>query len=171
MLTGDKLETATCTAKNAHLVTRNQDIHVFRLVKPPTHGPVSTLEPRRLQGPPELGGGGTQHLGWDRWRSALVWAGSHGEAGAGMFWGGWELLAGALGQCCSLTVSERHGPFENYCPLALVGHFLHGKQYTRPSAAKALEMKEIAARLAPFWKEGYWAASEKLAALVASSLF
>ncbi|KAI2649470.1 putative phospholipid-transporting ATPase IIA [Labeo rohita] len=30
MLTGDKLETATCTAKNAHLVTRNQDIHVFR---------------------------------------------------------------------------------------------------------------------------------------------
>ncbi|OBS77005.1 hypothetical protein A6R68_16551 [Neotoma lepida] len=33
MLTGDKLETATCTAKNAHLVTRNQDIHVFRLVK------------------------------------------------------------------------------------------------------------------------------------------
>lgn len=35
MLTGDKLETATCTAKNAHLVTRNQDIHVFRLVKHP----------------------------------------------------------------------------------------------------------------------------------------
>lgn len=33
MLTGDKLETATCTAKNAHLVTRNQDIHVFRLVR------------------------------------------------------------------------------------------------------------------------------------------
>lgn len=33
MLTGDKLETATCTAKNAHLVTRNQDIHVFRLVQ------------------------------------------------------------------------------------------------------------------------------------------
>ncbi|OCT60169.1 probable phospholipid-transporting ATPase IIA [Xenopus laevis] len=32
MLTGDKLETATCTAKNAHLVTRNQDIHVFRTV-------------------------------------------------------------------------------------------------------------------------------------------
>uniref|UniRef100_A0A8D0V7V0 Phospholipid-transporting ATPase n=1 Tax=Sus scrofa TaxID=9823 RepID=A0A8D0V7V0_PIG len=32
MLTGDKLETATCTAKNAHLVTRNQDIHIFRLV-------------------------------------------------------------------------------------------------------------------------------------------
>ncbi|XP_012879818.1 PREDICTED: probable phospholipid-transporting ATPase IIA [Dipodomys ordii] len=32
MLTGDKLETATCTAKNAHLVTRNQDIHVFQLV-------------------------------------------------------------------------------------------------------------------------------------------
>uniref|UniRef100_A0A673G8Y2 Phospholipid-transporting ATPase n=1 Tax=Sinocyclocheilus rhinocerous TaxID=307959 RepID=A0A673G8Y2_9TELE len=32
MLTGDKLETATCTAKNAHLVTRNQDIHVFRPV-------------------------------------------------------------------------------------------------------------------------------------------
>uniref|UniRef100_A0A8B9G744 Phospholipid-transporting ATPase n=1 Tax=Amazona collaria TaxID=241587 RepID=A0A8B9G744_9PSIT len=32
MLTGDKLETATCTAKNAHLVTRTQDIHTFRLV-------------------------------------------------------------------------------------------------------------------------------------------
>ncbi|KAG8131716.1 hypothetical protein E2320_009620, partial [Naja naja] len=32
MLTGDKLETATCTAKNAHLVTRSQDIHIFRLV-------------------------------------------------------------------------------------------------------------------------------------------
>uniref|UniRef100_A0A671NPM6 Phospholipid-transporting ATPase n=1 Tax=Sinocyclocheilus anshuiensis TaxID=1608454 RepID=A0A671NPM6_9TELE len=32
MLTGDKLETANCTAKNAHLVTRNQDIHVFRPV-------------------------------------------------------------------------------------------------------------------------------------------
>lgn len=37
MLTGDKLETATCTAKNAHLVTRNQDIHVFRLVKHSLH--------------------------------------------------------------------------------------------------------------------------------------
>ncbi|KAG7268239.1 hypothetical protein CRUP_036452 [Coryphaenoides rupestris] len=32
MLTGDKMETATCTAKNAHLVTRSQDIHVFRAV-------------------------------------------------------------------------------------------------------------------------------------------
>ncbi|XP_062897549.1 probable phospholipid-transporting ATPase IIA isoform X1 [Mobula hypostoma] len=32
MLTGDKLETATCTAKNAHLVTRNQDIHIFRTI-------------------------------------------------------------------------------------------------------------------------------------------
>lgn len=32
MLTGDKLETATCTAKNAHLITRNQDIHIFRPV-------------------------------------------------------------------------------------------------------------------------------------------
>uniref|UniRef100_A0A3B3YDR7 Phospholipid-transporting ATPase n=1 Tax=Poecilia mexicana TaxID=48701 RepID=A0A3B3YDR7_9TELE len=32
MLTGDKLETATCTAKNAHLITRNQDIHIFRQV-------------------------------------------------------------------------------------------------------------------------------------------
>ncbi|KAG9339230.1 hypothetical protein JZ751_023925 [Albula glossodonta] len=36
MLTGDKLETATCTAKNAHLVTRNQDIHVFRPTPPPS---------------------------------------------------------------------------------------------------------------------------------------
>uniref|UniRef100_A0A8C7JP68 Phospholipid-transporting ATPase n=1 Tax=Oncorhynchus kisutch TaxID=8019 RepID=A0A8C7JP68_ONCKI len=32
MLTGDKLETATCTAKNAHLVTRNQEIHIFNSV-------------------------------------------------------------------------------------------------------------------------------------------
>lgn len=40
MLTGDKLETATCTAKNAHLVTRTQDIHVFRLVSN-THRPLS----------------------------------------------------------------------------------------------------------------------------------
>uniref|UniRef100_A0A8C5HSR8 Phospholipid-transporting ATPase n=1 Tax=Gouania willdenowi TaxID=441366 RepID=A0A8C5HSR8_GOUWI len=32
MLTGDNLETATCTAKNAHLITRNQDIHTFRSV-------------------------------------------------------------------------------------------------------------------------------------------
>uniref|UniRef100_A0A8D2QIQ5 Phospholipid-transporting ATPase n=1 Tax=Zonotrichia albicollis TaxID=44394 RepID=A0A8D2QIQ5_ZONAL len=38
MLTGDKLETATCTAKNAHLVTRTQDIHIFRLVSN-THRP------------------------------------------------------------------------------------------------------------------------------------
>ncbi|CAF90078.1 unnamed protein product, partial [Tetraodon nigroviridis] len=32
MLTGDKLETATCIAKSSHLVSRNQDIHVFRAV-------------------------------------------------------------------------------------------------------------------------------------------
>ncbi|CAI9585390.1 unnamed protein product [Staurois parvus] len=32
MLTGDKLETATCIAKSSHLVSRNQDIHIFRLV-------------------------------------------------------------------------------------------------------------------------------------------
>lgn len=32
MLTGDKLETATCTAKNAHLITRSQDVHIFRPV-------------------------------------------------------------------------------------------------------------------------------------------
>ncbi|XP_022369402.1 probable phospholipid-transporting ATPase IIB isoform X2 [Enhydra lutris kenyoni] len=29
MLTGDKLETATCIAKSSHLVSRTQDIHVF----------------------------------------------------------------------------------------------------------------------------------------------
>lgn len=40
MLTGDKLETATCTAKNAHLVTRTRDIHIFRLVSN-THVPLS----------------------------------------------------------------------------------------------------------------------------------
>ncbi|XP_077362924.1 putative phospholipid-transporting ATPase IIB isoform X1 [Festucalex cinctus] len=32
MLTGDKLETATCIAKSSHLVSRNQEIHVFRPV-------------------------------------------------------------------------------------------------------------------------------------------
>ncbi|KAL0962598.1 hypothetical protein UPYG_G00342300 [Umbra pygmaea] len=32
MLTGDKLETATCIAKSSHLVSRSQDIHVFRQV-------------------------------------------------------------------------------------------------------------------------------------------
>nr|XP_035924711.1 probable phospholipid-transporting ATPase IIB isoform X6 [Halichoerus grypus] len=32
MLTGDKLETATCIAKSSHLVSRTQDIHIFRPV-------------------------------------------------------------------------------------------------------------------------------------------
>ncbi len=32
MLTRDKLETATCIAKSSHLVSRNQDIHVFKSV-------------------------------------------------------------------------------------------------------------------------------------------
>ncbi|XP_059751064.1 probable phospholipid-transporting ATPase IIB isoform X6 [Balaenoptera ricei] len=32
MLTGDKLETATCIAKSSHLVSRTQDTHVFRPV-------------------------------------------------------------------------------------------------------------------------------------------
>ncbi|XP_066572153.1 putative phospholipid-transporting ATPase IIB isoform X2 [Amia ocellicauda] len=32
MLTGDKLETATCIAKSSHLVSRSQDIHIFRPV-------------------------------------------------------------------------------------------------------------------------------------------
>ncbi|KAJ6664412.1 hypothetical protein lerEdw1_007069, partial [Lerista edwardsae] len=32
MLTGDKLETATCIAKSSHLVFRTQDIHIFRPV-------------------------------------------------------------------------------------------------------------------------------------------
>ena len=32
MLTGDKLETATCIAKSSHLVSRSQDIHVFKPV-------------------------------------------------------------------------------------------------------------------------------------------
>ncbi|XP_045152206.1 probable phospholipid-transporting ATPase IIB isoform X4 [Echinops telfairi] len=32
MLTGDKLETATCIAKSSHLVSRTQEIHVFRPV-------------------------------------------------------------------------------------------------------------------------------------------
>ncbi|KAK6491592.1 putative phospholipid-transporting ATPase IIB isoform X2 [Huso huso] len=32
MLTGDKLETATCIAKSSHLVSRSQDIHIFKPV-------------------------------------------------------------------------------------------------------------------------------------------
>ncbi|XP_077446795.1 putative phospholipid-transporting ATPase IIB isoform X3 [Stigmatopora argus] len=32
MLTGDKLETATCIAKSSHLVSRSQDVHLFRPV-------------------------------------------------------------------------------------------------------------------------------------------
>ncbi|XP_058294231.1 probable phospholipid-transporting ATPase IIB isoform X11 [Hylobates moloch] len=32
MLTGDKLETATCIAKSSHLVSRTQDTHIFRQV-------------------------------------------------------------------------------------------------------------------------------------------
>ncbi|XP_054439770.1 probable phospholipid-transporting ATPase IIB [Pteronotus mesoamericanus] len=32
MLTGDKLETATCIAKSSHLVSRAQDVHIFRPV-------------------------------------------------------------------------------------------------------------------------------------------
>ena len=32
MLTGDKLETATCIAKSSHLVSRTQAIHTFRPV-------------------------------------------------------------------------------------------------------------------------------------------
>uniref|UniRef100_A0A8C2ZVK2 Phospholipid-transporting ATPase n=1 Tax=Cyclopterus lumpus TaxID=8103 RepID=A0A8C2ZVK2_CYCLU len=33
MLTGDKLETATCIAKSSHLVSRTQDIHIFKPVR------------------------------------------------------------------------------------------------------------------------------------------
>lgn len=32
MLTGDKLETATCIAKSSRLVSRTQSIHTFRTV-------------------------------------------------------------------------------------------------------------------------------------------
>ena len=32
MLTGDKLETATCIAKSSRLVSRSQDIHVFKAI-------------------------------------------------------------------------------------------------------------------------------------------
>ena len=32
MLTGDKLETATCIAKSSKLVSKTQDIHVFKCV-------------------------------------------------------------------------------------------------------------------------------------------
>ena len=32
MLTGDKLETATCIAKSSKLVSRNQNIHIFKSV-------------------------------------------------------------------------------------------------------------------------------------------
>ena len=33
MLTGDKLETATCIAKSSRLVSRDQEIHVFSQVR------------------------------------------------------------------------------------------------------------------------------------------
>ena len=32
MLTGDKLETATCIAKSSRLVSKNHNIHVFKTV-------------------------------------------------------------------------------------------------------------------------------------------
>lgn len=32
MLTGDKLETATCIAKSSHIISRNQGIHVLKSV-------------------------------------------------------------------------------------------------------------------------------------------
>lgn len=41
MLTGDKLETATCIAKSSHLVSRTQDIHIFR---PVSIGPALLLD-------------------------------------------------------------------------------------------------------------------------------
>lgn len=65
MLTGDKLETATCTAKNAHLVTRNQDVHVFRLVKPLWGG--SGLWPRDSLGLLKRGRGLATWLGRFAW--------------------------------------------------------------------------------------------------------
>ena len=33
MLTGDKLETATCIAKSSRLVSKTQDIHLFKQVR------------------------------------------------------------------------------------------------------------------------------------------
>ncbi|GAB1287249.1 Phospholipid-transporting ATPase [Apodemus speciosus] len=68
MLTGDKLETATCTAKNAHLVTRNQDIHVFRLplkggaASPPPPRPRMVAQVTEGRGDPGVTNRGEAHL-------------------------------------------------------------------------------------------------------------
>lgn len=86
MLTGDKLETATCTAKNAHLVTRSQDVHIFRPVKGPLPrgggGGRTLCLPCNLIiscGPPRgrgrtltaEGGGSSGH--WFGWTYSMAW--------------------------------------------------------------------------------------------------
>lgn len=49
MLTGDKLETATCIAKSSHLVGRNQDLHVLKSVQTRTDAHLELNNFRRKQ--------------------------------------------------------------------------------------------------------------------------
>lgn len=49
MLTGDKLETATCIAKSSMLVSRNQDIYTFRTVTGRTEAHLELNNLRRKQ--------------------------------------------------------------------------------------------------------------------------
>lgn len=49
MLTGDKLETATCIAKSSHLVGRNQNLHVLKSVQTRTDAHVELNNFRRKQ--------------------------------------------------------------------------------------------------------------------------
>lgn len=49
MLTGDKLETATCIAKSSHLVGRNQDLHVLKSVQTRTDAHLELNQFRRKQ--------------------------------------------------------------------------------------------------------------------------
>lgn len=49
MLTGDKLETATCIAKSSKLVSRNQDIYTFKKVTGRTEAHLELNNLRRKQ--------------------------------------------------------------------------------------------------------------------------
>jgi phospholipid-translocating ATPase len=50
MLTGDKLETATCIAKSSRLVARTQSIHIFKTVSTRSEAHQELNAFRRKQG-------------------------------------------------------------------------------------------------------------------------
>lgn len=100
MLTGDKLETATCTAKNAHLVTRNQDIHVFRLVKYCLHWGLVGAMLLFAQGPQNLQC--TPKEGTEAYVNHLRWGNVHHRFGGELLHGPGE-TAGFL-----LVVVQKH---------------------------------------------------------------